>query len=163
MKLTDEIIHFLYRQHFTVISTLDKDGSIHNSCKGIVQIDGKGYIYLLDLYKQKTYKNLKINSRISLTVVDEHKFKGYSLKGKAKIISEDKIKPEILKAWDKKISGRISHRILQNIKGEKGHGSHPEVLLPKPEYIIMMRVEKIVDLTPHKLKIHNIKKEGKPA
>jgi general stress protein 26 len=152
MKLTDEIIHFLYRQHYTVISTLDKDGSIHNSCKGIVQIDENGNIYLLDLYKQRTYENLKIDPSISLTVVDEHKFKGYSLKGKAKIISEDKIKPEILQAWDKKISGRISHRILQNISGEKGHKSHPEVLLPKPEYIIEMQVEKIMDLTPHKLR-----------
>lgn len=163
MKLTDEIIHFLNKQNYTVISTVDQDGSIHNSCKGIVQIDEKGHIYLLDLYKQRTYENLKRDSNISLTVVDEHKFKGYSLKGKAEIISEENIKPEILSAWDKKISGRISHRILQNIKGERGHGSHPEVLLPNPEYIIEMRVEKIVDLTPHKLKIHNIKKEGEPA
>jgi general stress protein 26 len=152
MELNDEIIQFLHRQNYTVISTVDNDGAVHNSCKGIVQIDGKGNIYLLDLYKQRTYENLKVNPHISLTVVDEHKFKGYSLKGKAKIISEEKIKPEILKAWDKKISGRISHRILKNIKGEKGHKSHPEILLPKPEYIIEMHVEKIVDLTPHALK-----------
>jgi general stress protein 26 len=152
MELNGEIVQFLHRQNYTVISTMDKDGSIHNSCKGIVQIDEKGRIYLLDLYKQGTYENLKVNPNISLTVVDEHKFKGYSLKGKAKIISEDKIKPEILRAWDKKISGRISHRILKNMSGEKGHKRHPEVLLPKPEYIIEMRVEKIIDLTPQKLK-----------
>jgi general stress protein 26 len=152
MKLDGEIIQFLHRQNYTVISTIDKDGFIHNSCKGIVQIDEKGHIYLLDLYKQRTYENLKTNPSISLTVVDEHKFKGYSLKGKASIISEDKIKPEILQAWDKKISGRISHRIIKNMSGEKGHARHPEVLLPKPEYIIEMRVEKIVDLTPYKLK-----------
>ena len=152
MKLSDEIIHFLYKQHYTVISTIDKGGAIHNSCKGIVNIDKEGRIYLLDLYKQRTYKNLKKDSNIALTAVDEHKFKGYSLKGKAKIISEDKIKPDILAAWDKKISGRISHRILKNISGEKGHDSHPEILLPKPEYIIEMRVKKVVDLTPHKLK-----------
>ncbi len=152
MKLSDEIIHFLYRQHYTVISTIDKDGAIHNSCKGIVNIDKKGRIYLLDLYKQRTYENLKNDPNIALTVVDEHKFKGYSLKGKAKIIIEDKIKPDILAAWDKKISGRISHRILKNISGEKGHARHPEILLPKPEYIIEVRVDKIVDLTPHKLK-----------
>jgi general stress protein 26 len=152
MELNGEIIQFLYRQNYTVISTMDKDGSIHNSCKGIVKIDEQGRIYLLDLYKQITYENLKVNPSISLTVVDEHKFKGYSLKGRAKIISEDKIRPEILQAWDKKISERISHRILKNISGEKGHSRHPEVLLPKPEYIIEMRVEKIIDLTPQKLK-----------
>jgi general stress protein 26 len=153
MKLGDEIIHFLHRQHYTVISTIDKAGSVHNSCKGIVDIDLRGRIYLLDLYKQRTYKNLKNNTTISLTVVDEHHFKGYCLKGKAKIISQDKIKHDIIKAWDKKITSRISGRILKNIKGEKGHSRHPEALLPRPEYIIEMQVDKIVDLTPHKLKI----------
>jgi general stress protein 26 len=152
MKLSDEIVHFLHRQHYTVISTVDKDGSVHNSCKGIVEIDKKDRIYLLDLYKQRTYKNLKNNTTISLTAVDEHNFKGYSLKGKAKIIKQDKIKQDIMRAWDKKITNRISNRILKNIKGEKGYSRHPEVLLPSPEYIIEMRVNKIVDLTPHKLK-----------
>jgi general stress protein 26 len=152
MKLSDEIVHFLHRQHYTVISTVDKGGSVHNSCKGIVEIDEKGSIYLLDLYKQRTYENLKNNITISLTVVDEHNFKGYCLKGRAKIIRQDKIKKDILRAWDKKITGRISNRILENIKGKKGHSMHPEVLLPRPEYIIEMRVDNIVDLTPHKLK-----------
>jgi general stress protein 26 len=151
MKPSDEIIHFLSRQHYTVVSTVDATGSVHNSCKGIVDIDASGYIYLLDLYKQRTYKNLKSNSNISLTAVDEHQFRGYSLKGKARIISEDKIRPEIMAAWDKKIAGRISHRIIKNIKGEKGHKRHPEILLPKPEYIIEMKVDKVVDLAPQKL------------
>jgi len=152
MKLNDEITHFLCRQNYTVISTIDKDGYVHNSCKGIVRIDDNGAIYLLDLYKQRTYENLTNNPVISLTVVDEHKFKGYSLKGKAELISAENMTDDIILAWDKKISGRISHRILKNIKGEKGHHSHPEALLPKPEYIIKMKADKVVDLTPHSLK-----------
>ena len=152
MRLNDELLQFLHKQHYMVISTIDKNGAIHNSCKGIVEIDQQGRIYLLDLYKQKTYANLKSNPNISLTAVDEHKFRGYSLKGKAKIITENKINKDIMKAWDKKITGRISQRIIKNIKGEKGHPKHPEMLLPKPEYIIEMDVKKVIDLTPHPLK-----------
>ena len=152
MRLNDELLQFLHKQHYMVISTIDKNGAIHNSCKGIVEIDQQGRIYLLDLYRQKTYANLKSNPNISLTAVDEHKFRGYSLKGKAKIIAENKVKKEIMKAWDKKITGRISQRIIKNIKGEKGHPKHPEMLLPKPEYIIEMDVKTVIDLTPHSLK-----------
>ena len=152
MKINDELLRFLQKQHYTVISTVDKDGAIHNSCKGILEIDQQGKIHLLDLYKQRTYENLKLNPNISLTVVDEHRFRGYSLKGKAKIISEDSIKKETIKAWEKKITGRISQRIIRNIKGEKGHPKHPEIMLPKPEYIIEMDVKKIIDLTPQSLK-----------
>lgn len=152
MKLNDGIIYFLQKQHYTVISTMDKEGSIHNSCKGIVEIDGKGRVYLLDLYKQRTYKNLQSNPNIALTAVDEHKFRGYSLKGRARIISKSKITKEVLSAWEKKISSRVSKRIIRNIKGEKGHPKHPEISFPAPEYIIEMEVDSVIDLTPQALK-----------
>ena len=152
MKLSDELVHFLHRQGHTVISTIDEDGSIHNSCKGIVEIDKEGNIYLLDLYKQRTYENLKNNNHITLTVVDEHKFEGYCLKGKATIVDEKKVLSKTIEAWEKKITGRISQRILKNVHGQKGHPKYPEMLLPKPEYLIMMEIDKIVDLTPQILK-----------
>ncbi len=152
MKINDSLIFFLQKQHYAVISTIDKNSSIHNSCKGIVEIDKRGKIYLLDLYKQKTYENLKRNPNIALTVIDEHKFEGYSLKGKAKIVSGDKITKKTMKAWEKKLTGRISQRIIKNIKGEKGHPKHPETLFPEPEYIIEMDIEEIIDLTPRALK-----------
>ena len=139
-KLSSEIIRFLHQENYTIISTLDKNGDLHNSCKGIVEIDENGKIYLLDLYKQRTYDNLKKDNHISLTVVNEHKFKGYCLKGKAKIVKEARLASATKKIWEKKITGRISKRLLKNVKGEKGHPSHPEMLLPEPEYLIEMVV-----------------------
>lgn len=151
-RLTDEVIRFLENQGFTIVSTLDKKGSLHNSCKGIVKINRNGKIYLIDLYKGRTYENLKINPHISLTVVDEHKFRGYCLKGKAKIIAVDRLDSQIISAWENKLTSRITRRIIKNITQEKGHSRHPEALLPKPEYMIMMQVDEIIDLTPQPLK-----------
>jgi len=152
MKINDDLIVFLKKQHYAIISTLDKNGAIHNSCKGIVDIDKQGIICLLDLYKQRTYANLQLNPNISLTVVDEHQFQGYSLKGKARMISGEKITEDMMKAWEKKVTSRVSQRILRNIKGKKGHPKHPEILFPIPEYAIEMMVDSVVDLTPHALK-----------
>lgn len=135
-----------------VVSTLDKKGSIHNSCKGIVEIDSRGRIFLMDLYKARTFRNLQSNSRVSITSVDEHKFKGYCLKGKARIVNADELDKDILKAWEDKLTSRVSSRVLKNIRGEKGHLSHPEIRLPKPEYMISVDVEDVVDLTPHNIK-----------
>jgi len=148
MKINDDLIDFLKKQHYAIISTLDKNGAIHNSCKGIVDIDKQGIICLLDLYKQRTYANLQLNPNISLTVVDEHQFQGYSLKGKARMISGEKITEDMMKAWEKKVTSRVSQRILRNIKGKKGHPKHPEILFPIPEYAIEMMVDSVVDLTP---------------
>ncbi len=151
-KLTEEIIQFFQQQSFTIITTIDKDGSPHNSCKGIVKINKSGRIYLLDLYPQKTYRNLKRNPRMCITAVDEHRFKGYCLKGKAKLIPREKLALEIIAAWEDKITSRITQRVIKNMREEKGHPRHPEALFPKPVYMIAMKVEEVIDLTPQHLR-----------
>ena len=90
--LTDEIIRFFQKQQFTIVSTVGRNRIPHNACKGIVEINRNGKIYILDLYKGRTYTNLRQNPYISITAVDEHKFKGWCLKGKADIIAGKKIK-----------------------------------------------------------------------
>jgi len=150
--LSDEIVQFFQNQGYVIVATIDKKGSLHHACKGIVSIDSDGGLYLLDLYQGRTYTNLKENKHISVTAVDEHRFKGYCLKGKARAISEGKLSEKIIRAWEARIISRIAQRLLRNIREEKGHPRHPEVLLPKPAYMIAIKVEEIVDLTPHHLK-----------
>jgi len=151
-RLNAEIINFFENQGFVVVSTIDEDGHPHNSCKGIVKINKNGLIYLLDLFRGRTYNNLKQRLNISITAIDENRFTGYSLKGRAKIVERDKISPQIINDWDKIITRRITERFIRAIKGEKGHRLHPEALLPKPQYLIVMKVDEIIDLTPHHLK-----------
>lgn len=151
-KLAPQISQFFQNQGFVIVSTIDNNGIPHNSCKGIVKITDDSKIYLLDLYQAKTYENLKRNPRISITAVDEHQFKGYSLKGEAKIILGDKLSSDIIKLWADKITQRATKRLMKNIREEKGLTHHAETLLPPPEYMIMMEVLQIIDLTPHNLK-----------
>lgn len=150
--LPDEVIQFFHKQNFTVVSTVGSDGLPHNACKAIVKINKSGRVYLLDLYKRETFKNLTSNPHIAVTGVDEHRFKGFSLKGKAKIVKGDKISSQIIRAWEKRLNNRITQRVLKNIGGEKGHAEHPEARFPKPEYMIVMEVQEIVDLTPQHLR-----------
>ena len=151
-RLADDIINFFQSQGYVIVSTIDKNGSLHNACKGIVDIKSNGRIYLLDLYKGKTFENLKNNRHISISAVDEHKFIGYCLKGKVRIITGEEINPQIIKAWEERITSRLTRRVIRNIHEEKGHPRHPEALLPKPEYLIVMDAEEAIDLTPHHLK-----------
>jgi hypothetical protein len=150
--MREEIVRFFQRQNFVIVSTIDSKNSPHNSCKGIVTIDQKNKIYLFDLYRGRTFNHLQHNSHISITAVDEHHFKGYCLKGKAKIIKPEKFPLYIIRAWEKRIAARIAHRLLKNIRGEKGHPRHPEAQLPQPEYLIAMQVKQVIDLTPRHLR-----------
>jgi general stress protein 26 len=151
-KLREDIVKFFREQSFVIVSTFDRRGGIHNSCKGIVKINSQGRLYLFDLYKGRTFENLRQNSNISITAIEEHKFKGFCLKGKAKIIRKEEFELQAIKAWDDNIINRISKRILRNIQDEKSQLKHLEARLPKPEYMIVTEVKEIVDLTPDHLR-----------
>ncbi|MBI4706580.1 MAG: pyridoxamine 5'-phosphate oxidase family protein [Candidatus Omnitrophica bacterium] len=151
-KINENVLHFLENQGFVIVASIGKDGFPHTSCKGIVKIDPRGRIYLFDVYQHQTHDNLIKNPHISITAVDEHKFSGYCLKGLASILFEVKKDQELLKAWEVRITSRLTQRLLKNIREEKGHPRHPEILLPKPQYLIVMEVEEIIDLTPQHLK-----------
>ena len=152
IALSEEAIYFFKKQGFVIVSTLEKDSTIHNACKSILRINPEGWIYLLDVYLGRTYRNLKENPVISITAADEHNFTGYSLKGKAEIIPRENLEPDILKSWDDMIVSRATQRLLKNVREKKGHQSHPEALLPKPKYMIRMEVQEVIDLTPKHLK-----------
>jgi len=152
MKLPLSVLQFFQEQGCVVVSSIDSRGFPHSACKGIVEIKRDGKIFLFDLYRQATHQNILRNSKMSMTAFDEHKFKGFCLKGKARILKEDDINSRLIQAWEDRISGRLTQRLLRNIREEKKGSHHPEALLPKPEYLIVMNVEEIVDLTPQHLR-----------
>ena len=145
------IIDFLRVQDFVVVSSIDKNGFPHSSCKAIVKIDSSGEIYLMDVYRGKTYENIQRNPLISISAVDEHKFIGYCLKGKARKIPDDSMSQEIIKTWEDNITSRLAKRLLRNLSQDKGQKHHPEASLPHPKHLIVLEVEEIVDLAPHYL------------
>ena len=147
-KISEEIVRFFYDQGCVIVSTIDENGFPSSSCKGIVEIDHDGHVYLLDLYRGRTWSHLQKNPHICITAIDEHRFTGYSLKGKARIVTNEEFKPHLLKAWEDRIASRLTKRVLKNLRGEKGHAAHPEALMPEPEYLIAMDVEEVIDLAP---------------
>lgn len=149
------IADFLDAQGFVIVSSLDAQGFPHNSCKDIVKIDSRGEIYLLDVYQGVTGDNIKRNPKISISAVDEHKFMGYCLKGKARIMPDDNLSQEILKSWEDNITSRLAKRLLKNLAEEQGRGHHPEASFPRPKHLISFAVEEIVDLAQY-----HLRKEG---
>ncbi|MDD5692661.1 MAG: pyridoxamine 5'-phosphate oxidase family protein [Candidatus Omnitrophica bacterium] len=145
-----QVADFLQLQGFVIISSIDEEGFPHNSCKGIVKIDKQaGEIYLMDVYHGLTCRNIKRQPKISISAVDEHKFMGYCLKGKARVMPDDNISHDIIKSWEDNITSRLAKRLLKNLAEEKSRSHHPEASLPAPKHLILVTVEEIVDLAPN--------------
>ncbi len=152
MKIPKQAFSFLNVQEFVIVSTLDPQGAIHTSAKGVVGLDLKGKVYLIDLYKGETYQNLSRNPVVTITAVDGYRFSGYSLSGQARIRERQKIKASIIREWEDRVIQRISKRVVRGIRSEKSGTHHPEAMFPRPKYLIEVSVERVVDLTPEGLK-----------
>ena len=149
IPISSKIASFLRKQKIAVISTFNGEGKIHCSVKGILGVDEKGKMCLIDLYYNKTYENLKKNPKSSITVVDEEKFIGYTLQGQAHIVPKDSIEPRLLDHWEERMLERISKRVIDGVQSGKKTSSHHEARLPrKPKYLIELQVENIIDLSP---------------
>jgi hypothetical protein len=145
-------IDFLRTQGFVIVSSIDKNGFPHSSCKDIVKINPAGEVYLMDVYLGLTGKNIAGNPHICISAVDEHKFIGYCLKGKARMIQGGMISQEMIKTWEDNITSRLAKRLLRNLVQDKGQKHHPEASLPHPKHLIILEVEETVDLAPYQLK-----------
>ncbi len=152
MKLNEDIIYFLSRQGYVIVSTLDKNEHIHCAAKGIVGIE-TDKIFVIDLFKNKTYKNLKLNPKVSVTAVNEHEFKGYTFQGQGKIIHHKDIADSIVKKWEDRIIERISSRMIKGVQKGVKSVRHFEAHLPHvPKYLIEIDIEHVIDLAPPSLK-----------
>jgi general stress protein 26 len=150
-KIPQEIIEFFNAQGFVIVSSIDRKGFPHSSCKAIVKIDALGKIFLIDAYYGVTSENVKLNSKISISAVEEHKFIGYCLKGKGEILS-DNISQELIKTWEDNVTSRLVKRLLKNLSEDQGRSHHPEASLPQPKHVIAIEIEEIVDLAPYHLR-----------
>jgi uncharacterized pyridoxamine 5'-phosphate oxidase family protein len=148
MRIHDDIIHFLCTQGYVILSTIDEKGHIHCSAKGIVGIE-QDKVYIIDLFKNQTYRNLQKDDRISITAVNEHQFKGFTLQGHGKIIMHKDIEDHIVKKWEDKVIKRISARMIRGVqKGVKSVKHHEAHLPDLPKYLIEVDVDNIIDLAP---------------
>jgi len=152
MKISEDIVAFILKQGYSIVSTVNKKGKIHCTAKGIVGIEPEGRIFIIDLFRHSTYKNLKENKTISITVIEERSFRGYTFQGTAKIVAHNDMEDHILTKWEAAIIRRITNRMIKGVqRGVKSPG-HFEAALPhKPKYLIEVDVESIIDLSPPNL------------
>ena len=146
------VIDFLRTQDFVLVSSIDKNGFPHSSAKAMVKINPLGEIYLVDVYFGVTSENIERNVCLSISAVDEHKFIGYCLKGKARKMPDNFISQEMIKTWEDNITSRLAKRLLRNLVQGRSPGQHPEASLPGPKHLIVLEVQEIVDLAPHHLR-----------
>jgi uncharacterized protein len=102
------------------VATASKDGMPNVAIKGSVRVWDDEHLVFADLFSLKTRKNLEENPQVAVMVFDLEARVGYSLKGRAELLSQ----------------GAVYDQVAESIKQHPAH-------LPPPTYVVLIAVEAI--------------------
>jgi hypothetical protein len=122
-KISNELKDFL-KNYLAYVATADDKGIPNVVPKGDIAFIDDNTIVFADLYSHQTKKNLSKNPNIAITIVNPAAYKGYQLKGKAKIIER----------------GKEYSLLTKQAAGEGQLGN------TDAKYAVKVRVNKIIDI-----------------
>ncbi len=147
MKITTDMQRLLTRQNVVIVGTVNPDDSPNISLKGLLKVDPEGCIYFSDLYRGKTFRNIRRNPRVSVLVFSIEEFRGFQFIGRAELIESGPLFKEAEADWQAKKSRLLGRRISKNVRKGFSHG-RSEFQLPSLKALIRMDVERVYDMSP---------------
>jgi predicted pyridoxine 5'-phosphate oxidase superfamily flavin-nucleotide-binding protein len=120
-RIPQEIQEFI-KGKMAWVATASTDGMPNSTPKGSVQVIDDSHLVFADLFSRKTRENLKANTKVAVTVVDEKTYKGYQLKGIAELLT----------------TGPIFDQVAEQLK-------KAPMKLPPVNYVVRITVDSIYD------------------
>jgi len=131
-------------KEFISVASCDLEARPNAAPKFLLKVEAN-YIYLVDYIIGKTFYNLKVNPRVSLSFFDNNALVGYQINGKVQIIDRG---PEYLAALNDLARKEIdlsTTRIIDGVIKGQAHKAY-EVASSKQFVILKVKVEEIVQI-----------------
>ncbi|MDD5436096.1 MAG: pyridoxamine 5'-phosphate oxidase family protein [Candidatus Omnitrophica bacterium] len=145
--LPKELVDLLETREFISVATCDFEGRPNAAPKFILKVEGSR-IYLVDYIIGATWKNLKANPRISMSLIDTRTLKGYQLNGAAKIMSRGKLYDKMREEMTDKEVRLTSQHIIDEVRGQPTQETF-EILFSEKFIIFEVRIDEIVEMDVH--------------
>jgi len=144
---TKEIKEFLINTEFVSIGTSDARGKPCVTPKLLIAFKDD-FIYLADYVIGRTFQNLKVNPKISISAVDVNKLIHYQINGTAVIMNKGLEYDRIIGELKKKEISFTVERIINGVRREKKH-HYFEAAFPELFVVIKMKIKEVIKMTPN--------------
>lgn len=142
--LKEKIRGLLDKREFLSIATCDLSGHPNAAPKFFLKFEDN-HIYLVDYTMSRTWENLKINPRASLSFVDTRSLAGYQINGPVKIIDKGKEYDKLLKEKTNRQIGLTAKHIIEELRGGERHEDF-ELSIPDKFVIFKVRIDDVVEI-----------------
>jgi predicted pyridoxine 5'-phosphate oxidase superfamily flavin-nucleotide-binding protein len=142
--ISKAIKELLESREFISVASCDLVARPNAAPKFLLKIEGN-YLYLVDYIIGKTFRNLKVNPRVSISFFDNDALVGYQLNGKVEIIDRGSEYQQALDLLQRKEVDLATTRIIEGvIKGEP-HKAY-EVAASKQFVVLKVKIEEAVQI-----------------
>lgn len=143
---TKKIIELLNLREFISVATADKQGKPNAAPKFLLKTEGN-FLYLVDYTLGRTWENLKVNPRLSLSFMDTDTLVGYQINGAAEIIDKGREYDSISKELEIREIDLSARRIIEGVVKEKKHQGF-ELAIRSKFVILKVKIEEMVEIGP---------------
>lgn len=145
-EFTEKALELIRKREFVSIATSDLENNPNAAPKFVLKVD-HNFVYLIDYIMGKTYRNLTVNAKASLSLFDPETLKGYQLNGPVQMIDKGPVFKQIFAELNaRKISLTAKH-IIEEIRGEARHESF-EVTMPDKFVILKVCIKEVAEINP---------------
>jgi len=138
------IKHLLEKQSFLIVATADTGGQPNAAPMFFIHADDK-YLYLVDYTMGQTYRNIKANPRVSISVSDMETLSGFKMTGAVKILTQGPVYAKIYSRFEQKTVDLSVKRVIKGIRESKSH-KHFEAGIPSAVVIYQINVKELTEI-----------------
>ena len=142
--ISKKINDLIKKREFVSVATCDFKGRPNVAPKFILKIKDN-FIYFVDHVLGTTYDNLKLNPRVSISVMDLDALIGYQINGSVEIVEKGKDFEEMINELKEREINLSVQRIIEGIDKGKSHESF-EVMLSEKVAILKVKIEEAVEI-----------------
>lgn len=144
--LTKIVGELLKNREFISVATCDYNGRPNAAPKFILKVENN-FVFLVDYIVNKTWQNLNVNPKASLSFMDADTLVGYQVNGPVHIIDKGAEYDQVLNELRLKEIDLSAKRIIEGITKGKIHKSF-EVASPEKFVIFKVKMEEVVEIGP---------------
>ncbi len=144
--INKSIQELIESREFISVASSDLDGRPNAAPKFLLKVESS-HLYLVDYIIGRTFRNIKINPRVSLSFFDINSLVGYQINGQVEIIDSGLEYQAALQDLQRKEIDLSATRIIDGVIKGQPHKAY-EVAASKQFVILKVKVEEIVQMHP---------------
>jgi len=131
---------------FINIGTSDATNRPNVAPKFLLKLEDN-YVFLADYVISRTWKNMKENQQVSMSIVDHESLIGFQLNGIAEIVENNNLYKELMVELQKRQISLSSKRVVEGLHRGKKHSNY-EIVFPEKIIFFKIAVKEIIEISP---------------